>query len=100
MLGSIAAESTADESGFTPKVGLSYFHSQEITLYGTVANGYRPGGPNLTALGQIPGCPEELAQMLAGFHPSFPIVERAPEWGQASSQQKRGADLSGQGDSE
>jgi outer membrane receptor protein involved in Fe transport len=36
----------ASDSGVTPKFNLAYTPSDEVTLYGTAAKGFRPGGPN------------------------------------------------------
>jgi len=37
---------SAKESGFTPKVNLSWQPSADLTVFGTVAKGFRPGGGN------------------------------------------------------
>ena len=36
----------ASNSGVTPKFDLAYIPNDDLTLYGTVAKGFRPGGPN------------------------------------------------------
>jgi len=58
--GSSVDEKATDESGFTPKLGLSYFHNRDITIYGTITSGYRPGGTNETVAENFPDCEIEL----------------------------------------
>lgn len=36
----------AQNSGVTPKFNLAYVPSDDLTVYGTVSKGFRPGGPN------------------------------------------------------
>jgi outer membrane receptor protein involved in Fe transport len=36
----------ASDTGFTPKFNLSYTPTDDLTIYGTAAKGFRPGGPN------------------------------------------------------
>jgi iron complex outermembrane recepter protein len=36
----------AQNSGVTPKFNLAYLPTDDLTLYGTVSKGFRPGGPN------------------------------------------------------
>jgi outer membrane receptor protein involved in Fe transport len=60
--GATYEERKAEETGFTPQLGLSYFHDRNLTIYGRFASGYRPGGPNESASENFPGCPEELEQ--------------------------------------
>jgi len=63
---------SADETGFTPRLNLSYFHSRDVTLYGAIANGYRPGGANQDPFDDLPGCEEEMEQIgLARIPDSF-----------------------------
>jgi len=65
-------ETTADETGFTPKFGLSYLHNRDMTLYGSIAAGYRPGGTNETVAEGFPGCPEDLEELgLTGIPQSY-----------------------------
>jgi len=40
---------SASASGFNPKVNLSYEPSTDLTVYGQISKGYRPGGVNLPA---------------------------------------------------
>ena len=49
------------ESGVTPKFSLSYTRSDNLTFYGTAAEGFRPGGPNRPATD--PACLAELATL-------------------------------------
>jgi iron complex outermembrane recepter protein len=46
---------SSDESGFVPKVTLSWAVSPESLLYATVSQGFRPGGPNFTEV-PLPLC--------------------------------------------
>jgi len=36
----------ASNTGFTPKVNFAYTPNRDLTVYATVAKGFRPGGPN------------------------------------------------------
>ncbi len=36
----------AKNSGFNPRINLSYTPSPDLTLYSTVSKGFRPGGAN------------------------------------------------------
>jgi iron complex outermembrane receptor protein len=36
----------ASNSGVSPKFNLAYIPSDDITIYGTISKGFRPGGPN------------------------------------------------------
>jgi iron complex outermembrane recepter protein len=40
-------DSSTSASGFNPKANLSYTPSDDLTVYGTIAKGFRPGGINL-----------------------------------------------------
>jgi outer membrane receptor protein involved in Fe transport len=51
--GSAADSSHARNSGFTPKVAVSYTPNAQMLVYATVSEGFRPGGPNF-------GVPEEI----------------------------------------
>lgn len=53
-------KTTLSESGFTPKASLQYEFSRGNQIYGTVAKGFRPGGPN-QLFPAFFGCPQELA---------------------------------------
>ncbi|MBV8804583.1 MAG: TonB-dependent receptor, partial [Sinobacteraceae bacterium] len=46
---------TAQNSGVSPKVNLAYIPSDDLTLYGTISKGFRPGGPNSPI--PVPPCP-------------------------------------------
>ncbi|MGC4028470.1 MAG: TonB-dependent receptor [Steroidobacteraceae bacterium] len=48
------------ETGVSPKFGFSVEPNDDLTIYGTASNGFRPGG-NAALL--IPACAPELAQM-------------------------------------
>ncbi|MBS0366339.1 MAG: TonB-dependent receptor [Proteobacteria bacterium] len=39
--------SSTSANGFNPKVNLAYTPSDDLTVYGTIAKGFRPGGVNL-----------------------------------------------------
>ena len=54
--GSRSSQTQASETGFTPKVSLSYLSAEEWMLYGTVAGGYRPGGSNETVFDEWEAC--------------------------------------------
>ena len=72
----------ASESGFTPRLGLSYHSSDELMLYGMIAGGYR----NLFAVGDDP-VRLDVAHRPGRRHPEDilpdsvrqPLVERAAE---------------------
>lgn len=66
------SKTAADETGFTPKISLSWNPAADVMLYGTIAGGYRPGGANETAVENFPGCAEELASYgLSGIPNSY-----------------------------
>lgn len=52
--GAMQATRRSDESGFVPKLTLSYGPRDQMLWYATAAQGFRPGGPNYTPV------PEEL----------------------------------------
>ena len=49
-------QAESSESGFIPRLALSYFHSDETMLYGSISGGYRPGGHNETIFDHWPDC--------------------------------------------
>jgi outer membrane receptor protein involved in Fe transport len=56
--------SSTSANGFNPKMNLSFTPSDDLTLYGTIAKGFRPGGVNLPlpAAGPL-SCTAALAQL-------------------------------------
>jgi iron complex outermembrane recepter protein len=66
----------AQNSGVSPKVSLAYVPSDELTVYGTISKGFRPGGPNSPI--PVPPCP---AQAPTQFGPdtvwSYELGEKA-----------------------
>lgn len=46
------ASRDSDESGFIPKLSLSYQLREQTLLYATASQGFRPGGPNYTPVPQ------------------------------------------------
>jgi len=59
-LGESFSQASSDETGFTPRMGVSYSHNDKTTLYGTVAGGFRPGGTNTTSVENFPDCQQQL----------------------------------------
>jgi outer membrane receptor protein involved in Fe transport len=68
--GTPLASGSARESGVTPKFSLSYVAGDNLTLYGTAAQGFRAGGINPPQAANEPGCALELEAL--GFA-EFPI---------------------------
>jgi outer membrane receptor protein involved in Fe transport len=52
----------AVETGFTPKVGLSYKVNEDVLVYALASRGFRAGGPTRTPA-EIPACVAELATL-------------------------------------
>ena len=52
--------SKASNSGVTPKFNLSYTPNNDLTIYGTASEGFRPGGPNSPI---PPSCDAALADL-------------------------------------
>lgn len=50
----------SDETGFSPKLSVSYQPGEQTLLYATASQGFRPGGPNFTPVPQ-PLCGSDLA---------------------------------------
>jgi outer membrane receptor protein involved in Fe transport len=50
----------AQNSGVTPKFNLAYEPSDELTVYGTVSKGFRPGGPNSPIPSPCPVAPGQF----------------------------------------
>ena len=44
----------AQNSGVTPKFNLAYIPTDDLTIYGTVSKGFRPGGPNSPIPASLP----------------------------------------------
>ncbi len=65
------SEVDEDWSEFTPKVGLKYFASPELMVYGLYSSGYRAGGfsgrPTTQEAAEIPYDPETVDNLEAGF---------------------------------
>jgi outer membrane receptor protein involved in Fe transport len=71
-----AAESNdhadSGETGFIPRLALSYFYSDEKMLYGSISGGYRPGGHNETVYDLWPECRPFLDLLgVPGVPPGF-----------------------------
>lgn len=60
----------ANENGVTPKISLNYMPTDDLTVYGTIAKGFRPGGVNSPEASDLPECVAELAAL--GFS-GFPV---------------------------
>ena len=60
----------ANESGVTPKIGLSFTYSEDLTLYATAAEGFRAGGNNTGEGSDSPECIAELASIGYSEYPS------------------------------
>ena len=63
VMGQVSESGSASESGVTPKFSLSYETSENLTLYGTAAEGFRPGGVNPPEGSTAPECIAELAAL-------------------------------------
>ena len=50
----------ASNSGFTPKLNFAYTPSRDLTVYATVAKGFRPGGPNSPIPAPCPVAPTQF----------------------------------------
>jgi len=61
--GSLSESGTSSESGTTPKIGLNFAYSEELTLYITAAEGFRAGGPNAGEGSNLPECEQELRDL-------------------------------------
>jgi len=61
---------SAGESGVTPKFSVNFAANDNLTLYGTAAEGFRPGGINPPEVFSTPGCVAELQAL--GFT-EFPV---------------------------
>jgi outer membrane receptor protein involved in Fe transport len=65
-------QTSASESGFTPKFSLSYLANDDLMLYGTVAAGFRPGGANEAVFEEFPECMAQLEWLgLTGIPQSY-----------------------------
>ncbi|MGD8682272.1 MAG: TonB-dependent receptor [Lysobacterales bacterium] len=70
--GGESIQTQASETGFTPKVSLSYLPGDELMLYGTVSGGYRPGGANETVFEEWETCRPFFEMFgLTGIPPEF-----------------------------
>jgi outer membrane receptor protein involved in Fe transport len=59
--GASSTQYAATDRGATPRLSVSWLPDAERTFYASVAQGFRPGGPNDPTIAAIPGCGEELA---------------------------------------
>lgn len=59
--------SGSDDDAFTFLVSPTYHFSRDIMVYGRVANGYRPGGPNLDSTGVGNFGPDRVVNYEVGF---------------------------------
>jgi iron complex outermembrane recepter protein len=50
----------AQNSGVTPKFNLAYVPTDDLTVYGTVSKGFRPGGPNSPIPSPCPVAPSQF----------------------------------------
>jgi iron complex outermembrane recepter protein len=50
----------AQNSGVTPKFSLAYLPTDDLTVYGTVSKGFRPGGPNSPIPSPCPPAPGQF----------------------------------------
>jgi outer membrane receptor protein involved in Fe transport len=50
----------AQNSGVTPKFNLAYLPTDDLTVYGTVSKGFRPGGPNSPIPSPCPPAPGQF----------------------------------------
>ena len=50
----------AQNSGVTPKLSLAYIPTDDLTVYGTVSKGFRPGGPNSPIPSPCPAAPSQF----------------------------------------
>jgi len=74
------ASGTTVASGFTPKIGLTYLPSEDLTLYADAAKGFRPGAANLPIPPSF--CGVDLATLgVSTFQPdsvwSYEVGEKA-----------------------
>ena len=50
----------AQNSGVSPKVNLAYIPNDNLTVYGTISKGFRPGGPNSPIPPPCPAAPKQF----------------------------------------
>ena len=70
VMGEVSDSGSASESDVTPKFSLNYAANENLTLYGTVAEGFRPGGVNPPEGSTEPECVAELAALGLSEFPS------------------------------
>ena len=70
VMGDVSDSGSASESGVTPRFSLSYVAIENLTLYGTAAEGFRPGGVNPPEGSTEPECVMELAALGVSEFPS------------------------------
>jgi len=61
--GSLSESGASSESGVTPKMGVNFAYSEDLTLYATASEGFRAGGPNNTLGSNLPDCEQELRDL-------------------------------------
>lgn len=60
VMGQLQESFSTGESGVIPKAGINFTASEQITLYGVVSAGFRPGGINPPGAIMEPSCAMEL----------------------------------------
>jgi iron complex outermembrane receptor protein len=81
IIGNKLANDKSSESVVTYSVAPRYELSKHASIYARVANGYRPGGPNVVPVGSPPGTPEtykadRLTNWEAGIKAEAPDARR------------------------
>lgn len=72
IAGAVTDSAAAGSTGVTPRLSLSFRHSDELTLYATAAEGFRPGGTNRPEGSTEPACAAELETLgLTEFPPEY-----------------------------
>ena len=61
--GSLSESGASSELGVTPKIGLNFAYSEDLTLYATASEGFRAGGPNTADGSNLPECEQELRDL-------------------------------------
>ena len=63
LMGSLQERFSAGDTGFIPKLGLEYRLNDRVSLYASIAEGFRPGGINSPGAVMEPSCAAELAAL-------------------------------------
>ena len=72
VMGQVSDSGSASESGVTPKFSLSYAANENLMIYGTAAEGFRPGGVNPLQGSTEPECVADLVALgLTEFPSSY-----------------------------